>query len=226
MERTPHRTQTILREQRNGDCSIGFSLHLLAKEETMFVKTVTAALASTALLATIASAQTPPATTDRPSTAASPSASSSSTTMSSSQLQGDWRASKVVGLSVYNDSNEKLGSINDLLMDKGGNIKAVVLGVGGFLGMGEHLVAVPLDKVKFSTEPVAYSGTASTGTPGAGGGSMASRPATAPTTTPPTTTGSAGTASATKSNPWYPDHAVFSANKDELKSMPEFKYSQ
>ncbi len=46
-------------------------------------------------------------------------------------------------------------------MDKSGNIKAVVLGVGGFLGVGEHLVAVPLDKVKFVTEPVAYSGTAS-----------------------------------------------------------------
>src|ERR1700744_5835889 len=108
----------------------------------MFAKTVTAALASTAVLATIASAQTPP-------TAAS-SSTSNSTTISSSQLQGDWRASKVVGLSVYNDNNEKLGSINDLVMDKSGNIKAVVLGVGGFLGMGEHLVAVTLDKVKFS----------------------------------------------------------------------------
>jgi sporulation protein YlmC with PRC-barrel domain len=142
--------------------------------------------------------------------------------MSSSQLQGDWRASKVVGLSVYNESNEKLGSINDLLMDKSGNIKAVVLGVGGFLGMGEHLVAVPLEKVKFSNEAIAYTGTASTGTPGAGGGSMANRPATSP---PPTTTGSAATGAA-KSNPWYPDHAVFNANKDELKSMPQFKYSE
>lgn len=180
----------------------------------MFAKTVTAALASTALLATIASAQTPGATGDRTDAA--------STTISSSQLQGDWRASKVVGLNVYNGNNEKLGSINDLLMDKSGNIKAVVLGVGGFLGMGEHLVAVPLEKVKFSNEPVTYTGTASTGTPGAGGGSSMSRP---PATPPPTTTGSAATG-ATKSNPWYPDHAVFNANKDELKSMPEFRYSQ
>jgi sporulation protein YlmC with PRC-barrel domain len=182
----------------------------------MFAKSFTAALASTALLATIASAQTP--TTTGAGTASS-SATSSSDTISSSQLQGDWRASKVVGLSVYNSNNEKLGSINDLLMDTSGNIKAVVLGVGGFLGMGEHLVAVPLEKVKFSNEPVAYTGTASTGTPGAGGGSM-SRPPASP---PPTTTGSAATG-ATKSNPWYPDHAVFNANKDELKSMPEFKY--
>ena len=76
----------------------------------------------------------------------------------SSSFQGTWRASKMVGLSVYNDSNESLGSINDLLTDKSGNIKAVVIGVGGFLGVGEHLVAVPLDKVKFVNEPIAYTG--------------------------------------------------------------------
>jgi hypothetical protein len=110
---------------------------------------------------------------------------------------------------VYNDKNESVGSINDLLMDKGGTIKAVVIGVGGFLGVGEHLVAVPLDKVKFVSEPIAYTG-ASNGTGG-----------TAKTNT---TTGAAPAAAA-KPNPWYPDHAVFNASKDELKAMPEFKYS-
>ena len=35
----------------------------------------------------------------------------------------------------------------------------------------------------------------------------------------------AGGPAATKSNPWYPDHAVFNATKDELKAMPEFRYS-
>jgi sporulation protein YlmC with PRC-barrel domain len=179
----------------------------------MFVKTLTAALAGTALLATVASAQTPTPTptTDRANTA-------TLDTMSASQLQGDWRASKVVGISVYNDNKEKLGSINDFLIDKSGNIKAVVLGVGGFLGMGEHLVAVSLDKVKFVNEPIVYAGTASTAAPNAGGGAMMNPPA------PPasTTTGAAGAA---KANPWYPDHAVFNATKDELTAMPEFKYS-
>jgi sporulation protein YlmC with PRC-barrel domain len=179
----------------------------------MFARTVMAALAGTALLVTMASAQTPTATTDR--------ASSASSSMSESSLQGDWRASKVVGLSVYNNQNEKLGSINDLLMDKAGNIKAVVLGVGGFLGMGSHLVAVPLDKIKFVNEPIVYTGTASNGAPGApGAGSAMNRPLP-----PPTTTGSAATAAPPKPNPWYPDHAVFDATKDSLKAMPEFKYS-
>jgi sporulation protein YlmC with PRC-barrel domain len=179
----------------------------------MFARHLIAALAGTALLATVASAQTPTAS-DRATTA--------SNSISESQLQGHWRASKVVGLRVYNDKNESLGSINDLLMDKSGNIKAVVLGVGGFLGMGEHLVAVPLDKIKFVNEPVVYSGTASTGAPGAGGapGGAMNRPATGPTTT-----GSASNSATSKPNPWYPDHAVFNADRDQLKAMPEFKYS-
>ena len=99
-------------------------------------------------------------------------------------------------------------------MDKSGNIKAVVLGVGGFLGVGEHLVAVPFDKIKFVDQPVAYTGTASTS-------SNSNRPATS------TTTGSSSTTTSTtsKPTPWYPDHALFNATKDELKAMPEFKYS-
>jgi sporulation protein YlmC with PRC-barrel domain len=176
----------------------------------MITKTMTAALVGTALLATAAFAQTPTATTDRANMAPAPAAASDT-----SSYQGNWRASKLVGLSVYNDSNESLGSINDLLTDKSGNIKAVVIGVGGFLGVGEHLVAVPLDKIKFVNEPVVYAGA---------GAPAANRPVT---NTGTTTTGAATTApvAASKPNPWYPDHAVFSATKDELKAMPEFKYA-
>ena len=75
---------------------------------------------------------------------------------------GDWRTSKVVGLSVYNSKDENIGAINDLLMDKSGNIKAVVIGVGGFLGMGEHLVAIPFEKIKFVDQPVTTASTATT----------------------------------------------------------------
>ncbi|MGY3443870.1 MULTISPECIES: PRC-barrel domain-containing protein [unclassified Bradyrhizobium] len=170
----------------------------------MLIKSIIAGVAGSALLATVAVAQTPADKTDNKM---SPPASTAAT--SPNTYKGDWRASKVVGLSVYNDSNESVGSINDLLMDKGGAIKAVVIGVGGFLGVGEHLVAVPIDKVKFVNEPVAYTGAANTGS----------------TNKSTTTTGAAPAASSSKPNPWYPDHAVFSATKDELKAMPEFKYS-
>ena len=39
------------------------------------------------------------------------------------------------------------------------------------------------------------------------------------------TTGSAPAAATSRANPWYPDHAVFNATKDDLKAMPEFKYT-
>jgi sporulation protein YlmC with PRC-barrel domain len=175
----------------------------------MFTKSVIAGLAGSALLVTVAFAQTPAATSD--GTNAAP--------VSNSSLQGDWRTSKVVGLNVYNDNNESIGSINDLLTDKSGSIKAVVLGVGGFLGVGAHLVAVPYDKIKFVNEPIAYTGVA--GSPNGPGSTGSSRPASSPVTTGAAT----GSAPASKSNPWYPDHAVFNATKDQLKAMPEFKYS-
>jgi sporulation protein YlmC with PRC-barrel domain len=187
----------------------------------MLMKHVAAGLAGSALLATAAFAQTPAATTDG--------ANMTPARVSESSLRGDWRTSKVVGLSVYNDDNQSIGSINDLLTDRSGNIKAVVLGVGGFLGVGAHLVAVPYDKIKFVNEPVAYTGVA--GSPNAAG----SRPASAPITTGAATGTSSATGTSTgaatgpspsaKANPWYPDHAVFNATKDELKAMPEFKYS-
>jgi sporulation protein YlmC with PRC-barrel domain len=177
----------------------------------MFAKTIAAGLAGSALLVSVAFAQTPTATSDQ-APSASPAAASASS------YQGDWRASKVVGLNVYNDNNESIGSINDLLTDKTGNIKAVVIGVGGFLGVGTHLVAVPYDKIKFTNEPIAYTGAA------AGPNAAGSRPVSSTTTT-----GAAGTpnapATTAKPNPWYPDHAVFNATKDELKAMPEFNYS-
>ena len=177
----------------------------------MFAKYAIAGLAGSALLASVAFAQSP--STPSESTKMAPAAASDSST---SSFTGNWRASKVVGLNVYNDKNESLGAINDLLTDKNGKIVAVVIGVGGFLGVGEHLVAVPFEKVKFSTEPVAYTGAAN-----APAGGASTRP-----TGSTTTTGAATTApAASKPNPWWPDHAIFNATKDELKAMPEFKYS-
>jgi sporulation protein YlmC with PRC-barrel domain len=186
----------------------GFSRHqFLMEENTMLTKAFAAGLAGTALLATVAFAQSPSATTDKAPAAAT------TTTTAPTSASGEWRASKMVGLKVYNDANESVGSINDLLMDKSGNIKLAVIGVGGFLGMGEHLVAVPYEKLKFVNEAVAYTGAG------------ASKPAST-TTTGAATTERTTTTTTSSSSKWYPDHAVFNATKDELKNMPEFKYSE
>lgn len=123
-------------------------------------------------------------------------------------LKDNWRASKLMGLNVYNEANEKLGDINELLIDKSGKINAVVIGIGGFLGMGEHDIAVSMDKLKFVEEPVRTSSTSNT------------------TTTRETTTGAASTTATNRNtNDWVPDHAVMSGNKEQLKALPQFKYS-
>ena len=180
----------------------------------MLAKYTIAGLAGSALLASVAFAQSPSATTDSANTDKATTATTTAPADAAS-LKGNWRTSKLVGLSVYNDNNESLGSINDLLTDKNGDIKAVVIGVGGFLGVGEHLVAVPMDKVKFVDEPVAY--TSASSQPATGGARPSSTTTTGAATAP--------AAPAAKKNPWYPDHAMFSATKDQLKAMPEFKYS-
>ncbi len=171
----------------------------------MLAKYVTAGIAGSLLLASAAFAAE-----DNATTTMSPPAAATQSSASSTSFTGDWRASKVVGLNVYNEKNENVGSINDLLMDKSGGIKAAVISVGGFLGMGARLVAVPFDKIKFSTEPVAYTGMA--GAPNAGG------------TRPQNTTVGSTAPQPAKANPWYPDHAMINGTAEELKAMTEFKY--
>jgi len=84
----------------------------------------------------------------------------------------------------------------------------VVIGIGGFLGMGEHDIAVSMDKLKFVEEPVRTSSTSTS------------------TTSRETTTGAASTNATTRNtNDWVPDHAVMSGNKEQLKALPQFKYS-
>jgi sporulation protein YlmC with PRC-barrel domain len=61
---------------------------------------------------------------------------------------GSMRASKIVGSSVYNDHNDKIGSVDDLVIGSDHSLHAV-LSVGGFLGMGSKMVEVPFDKLEF-----------------------------------------------------------------------------
>jgi sporulation protein YlmC with PRC-barrel domain len=174
-------------------------------------KLLAAALLSAAVFSAPAYAQTA-----QPADRAAPAA----TTAGSHEkmaLKGNWRASKLMGLDVYNEANEKLGDVNELILDKNGKVSAVVIGVGGFLGMGEHDIAVSMDKLKFVEEPVRTSSTAPATT-------------TRETTTKETTTGAETTTSTTTArnadaNDWVPDHAVMSGTKEQLKAMPQFKYS-
>jgi len=61
---------------------------------------------------------------------------------------GSMRASKIVGSSVYNDHDEKIGSVDDLVIGSDKTLNAVI-SVGGFLGLGSKMVEVPFDKLQF-----------------------------------------------------------------------------
>jgi sporulation protein YlmC with PRC-barrel domain len=148
-----------------------------------------------------------------------------STTSATTHREGEWRASKLAGIDVYNEANEKIGDINEVILDRSGKVANVILGVGGVLGLGEHYVAVAFDRLKWVDQPMT-STTASTTSPPANAPATTSVPDGTMRTT--TTTGAATTTTTTTTTiagkHWYPDHAVYNASKDELKAMPEFKY--
>ncbi|WP_349774733.1 PRC-barrel domain-containing protein [Microvirga terrae] len=149
---------------------------------------------------------------------------------------GQWRASKLEGLNVYNQNNEKIGDISEVIVDSSGTIQAVVVGVGGFLGIGERDVAIPFDQIKFVNEPRAVATTATTTDPNAPAAPRApatttTAPAAPGTVDPnaPTTTGTVATDQrAGAANRSAPDHALLTTNmtKDQLKAAPEFKYAR
>jgi sporulation protein YlmC with PRC-barrel domain len=64
----------------------------------------------------------------------------------------NWRASEAIGMSVYNKAGERIGEIDDILMDNSGRVAAAVVGVGGFLGIGERKVAVNFKSMDMTRE--------------------------------------------------------------------------
>ena len=62
----------------------------------------------------------------------------------------------LIGQTVYAPDKAKIGSISDLILSKDGkSVEGFVIGVGGFLGIGEKSVALKLDKLKMATAPTA-----------------------------------------------------------------------
>jgi sporulation protein YlmC with PRC-barrel domain len=88
-------------------------------------------------------------------------ATDTSTASSSKYFTADHqvRASKVVGASVYNDQNQSIGSVDDVLMsDSDHKAGTAVISVGGFLGMGSKLVSVPFDQLKIENDKIVMPG--------------------------------------------------------------------
>ncbi len=133
-------------------------------------------VAATALIAMPVLAQTttpntappapPPAATSTHTTTTTTTSHPSDTTRTSTSSNSKYytadhqvRVSKVVGASVYNDQNQSIGSVDDVLMrDDSHKTDMVVLSVGGFLGMGSKLVSVPFDQLKIEHDKVVMPG--------------------------------------------------------------------
>lgn len=132
---------------------------------------------------------------------------------------GVWRASELIGKDVYGSNNEDIGEVNDVLIGQNGQIRGVIVGVGGFLGLGETNVALPMQAFQFRNRDATRtagaqsgaSGTAGTGGAGMTAGSGAGTAGSGPATT--ATTGTAG----------QPDAVlVLMVTKEQLQNAPRF----
>ena len=182
-----------------------------------------AALVGTALVGSAALAQqaggagqAPPAnqSADTQSKGTAPSADQ----IIEKQTVNEWRAPKLVGVDVYGADNKKVGKITDILMSHDGEAQAVVIGVGGFLGIGEKDIAVPFQSVQWRTEGRVLP---TESPPPPAGGALSQGGAQQPSP-PPKKTNPA----ATEASQGYPDKAMINMTLAQLKSAPAFKYAQ
>jgi|SRR6185437_1225828 len=120
------------------------------------------------------------------------------------QSSSQWLGSKLIGLNVNDPQNNKIGDIDQLLVDRDGKIKGVVIGVGGFLGVNKKDVALPFESLRWVSQQAAKGSNATTGSD---------------------TTTAASSSTATDASKGYPDHAVLDMTKDELKNAPDFHYA-
>jgi len=181
------------------------------------------ALALTSALAQTTSPSPSPSTPSTPPAATAPSTSGSSGSSASNtnaanpagkanfvtkQTQDQWLATKFKGTDVIGTNDEKIGDVSDMLFDKDHKIIAYIVGVGGFLGIGQKDVAIaPSSFQMVPASATRRSGTAGgTGTTGTG-------------TSSGTTTGSTASASNEHDN----FKLRLSMTKDELKNAPAFE---
>lgn len=126
------------------------------------------------------------------------------------QALNQWRASKLVGVSVMGQNQEKIGKIADVLLDHDGNAQVVVVSVGGFLGMGAKAVGVPFKTMQWRTE---------------GRTVAVGDPPTTPAGTDATHTTIKSNPQAVEANQGYPDMGVLDMTKAQLQNAPDFKYA-
>lgn len=163
-------------------------------------------LAATAIAQTSAPSPSPPSAS--PPAAATESAKPPEQNLAA---PGKWRASKLMGVDIYGADDKKVGDVTEVVLDKGGKIETVTIGVGGFLGIGSKDIAIPFEQITWSDEPMVQAAPAPAPSSGSGGMTGASP-------TPPA-------AAAPKGPTMYPDHGKISMTKEQLTSAPAVTYA-
>jgi opacity protein-like surface antigen len=120
----------------------------------MMKRTLTAAALTVVLAAPAFAQSTMPSTSSPAATnSSSTSAPAASGSFVDKQQASDWRGSKVIGATVYGPDNASIGEVNDVLIGSDGKLRAAVIGVGGFLGVGQKYVAVPFEQLNITGKP-------------------------------------------------------------------------
>jgi sporulation protein YlmC with PRC-barrel domain len=132
------------------------------------------------------------------------------------QATNDWRGSKIVGVTIYGQNDEKVGDVSEILVNDQGQVHAVVIGVGGFLGIGEKNVAVPFTAIRWVT----VGATSSTGFSSTGRGTTASGTQGG---TPPQNLSTSPDAFVITGG--IPNHPVLALTKRDLENAPAFQYA-
>lgn len=70
----------------------------------------------------------------------------------SDRLRGGRRASRVIGATIYTAENETIGSVDDLIVPPSGGQPVAVLSIGGFLGIGARLIAIPYERLQYDAD--------------------------------------------------------------------------
>jgi sporulation protein YlmC with PRC-barrel domain len=106
-------------------------------------RTLLALATASTLSLSVALAQSPPSAPPAPSAPAASSEMGSAANTITAQKPDEWLATRLRGTSVLGSDGVKIGSVDDIVLDRSGSIKALVIGVGGFLGIGAKDVAIP-----------------------------------------------------------------------------------
>ena len=81
-----------------------------------------------------------------------PAPSNPNLSVASVRMDGGQRASKIIGAGVYGDANTQVGSIDDLILTADHRVAYAVIAVGGLMGVGAKLVAVPVGQLQAGTD--------------------------------------------------------------------------